>query len=127
VITPVPLDLRDVATARAVLTGAGETRLGAIDAGGLVGALSWKALGDGTIDIHRLVVAPRAFRRGIAKGLLDCLDRTFPDRRMIVSTGSANEPALALYRRRGFGEVRRHEVLPGLSVTELDRPASRAG
>ncbi len=42
---------------------------------------------------------------------------------MVVSTGSANEPALALYRRRGFRPIREREAAPGLRVTELARPA----
>ena len=100
---------------------AGEEWLGAFDGAGLSGAVSWRAVDDGTIDIHRLVVAPRAFRRGIATALLDELDRTFPDRPMVVSTGSANEPALALYRGRGFRAVREREAAPGLFVTQLER------
>jgi ribosomal protein S18 acetylase RimI-like enzyme len=100
---------------------ADEEWLGAFDGPRLSGAVSWRTLDDGTIDIHRLVVAPRAFRRGIATALLDELDRTFPDRPMVVSTGSANEPALALYRVRGFRAVREREAAPGLFVMELQR------
>jgi ribosomal protein S18 acetylase RimI-like enzyme len=107
------------------LRDAEEEWLGAHDDDGLAGAISWRELGDGTIDIHRLVVAPRAFRRGVASVLLDGLDDAFPERSMVVSTGSANEPALALYRRRGFVVVREREVIPGLPITELAR--RRAG
>jgi ribosomal protein S18 acetylase RimI-like enzyme len=103
------------------LRAAGEEWLGLLDDDGLAGAVSWRALADGTIDIHRLVVAPRAFRRGVASALLDGLDEALPDRSMIVSTGSANEPALALYRRRGFEVVDEREVVPGLFITELAR------
>ena len=78
-------------------------------------------LADGTVDIHRLVVAPRAFRRGIATALLDALDARFPGRPVLVSTGRGNGPALELYRRRGFTVVREHEAIPGLWVTELER------
>jgi ribosomal protein S18 acetylase RimI-like enzyme len=45
---------------------------------------------------------------------------------MIVSTGSANEPAITLYRRRGFQPVRQREAAPGLFVTELERPSRDA-
>lgn len=155
-IAPIPLDLADEAIARSVLAlqrdayaveaaligsdaipalteslealrEAGETWLGAVDAGGLVGALSWKVTEDGTIDIHRLVVAPRAFRRGVAGALFDALERDLPKRRIVVSTGSANEPALSFYRGRGFRVVGRREVVAGLSVTGLERPARGAG
>jgi len=106
---------------------AGEQWLGAFDETGLTGAIAWRELGGGTIDICRLVVAPRSFRRGVASRLLDALDERFPDRSMIVSTGSANEPAIALYRGRGFRPTRDREAAPGLLVTELERrdPGSR--
>jgi hypothetical protein len=42
---------------------------------------------------------------------------------MVVSTGSANGPALALYRGRGFTAKGEREVAPGLFVTGLERPA----
>jgi len=148
----VPLDLADEVTARSVLAlqreayaveasligsdgipaltetlaelrDAGESWLGVSDADGLVGAVSWRELGDGTVDIHRMVVAPRAFRRGVATALLDALDGSFPGRPMVVSTGRDNRPARELYRRRGFGLVREREVRPGLWITELARPA----
>jgi ribosomal protein S18 acetylase RimI-like enzyme len=106
------------------LRDAGETWLGVFDAAGLCGAVAWQRLDDDTIDICRLIVAPRAFRGGVATALLDELDRRHPANPMIVSTGSGNEPALALYRRRGFHPVRQREAVPGLLVTELARPAT---
>jgi ribosomal protein S18 acetylase RimI-like enzyme len=105
------------------LRDAGETWLGIFDHGGLAGAVAWQRLDDGTIDICRLVVAPRAFRGGVASALLDELDRRYGGHPMIVSTGSGNEPALELYRRRGFSPVRQREAAPGLMVTELARRA----
>ena len=108
------------------LRDAGETWLGTFDGDGLTGAVAWQVLADGTVDICRLVVAPRAFRGGVATALLDELDRRYPSQPMLVSTGSANEPALALYRRRGFHPVRQREAAPGLIVTELARPATGA-
>ena len=95
--------------------------LGVADGDGLAGAVSWRVLDDGTVDIHRLVVSPRALRRGVASALLDALDAAYPDRPMVVSTGTANEPALRLYRGRGFRTTAEREVHPGLSITELER------
>lgn len=105
------------------LRGAGETWLGCFDDMGLAGAVAWQVLDDGTVDICRLVVTPRAFRGGVATALLDELDSRHRGHPMIVSTGSANEPAVSLYRRRGFHPVRQREAAPGLMVTELARPA----
>jgi ribosomal protein S18 acetylase RimI-like enzyme len=147
---PVRLDLADITVARAVLAlqresyaveaaligddriptltetlaelrAAGLLWLASADDLGLTGAVAWKVLDDGTVDIHRLVVAPRAFRRGVASALLDALDATYPDRVTVVSTGTANEPALRLYRGRGFRTTSERDVIPGLSVTELER------
>jgi ribosomal protein S18 acetylase RimI-like enzyme len=103
------------------LRSAGLEWLATTDEAGLTGAVSWKVLDDGTVDIHRLVVAPRAFRSGLASALLDALDAAYPDRLMVVSTGAANEPALRLYRGRGFQVTREREVIPGLWIAELER------
>lgn len=99
--------------------------LGASDGVGLAGAVSWTERADGTVDIDRLVVARRAFRRGIATALLDGVDALYPGRRILVSTGRANVPAVTLYLSRGFTQVREREVVPGLWITELERPASQ--
>ncbi|MFD4641957.1 GNAT family N-acetyltransferase [Lentzea sp. NPDC058436] len=94
-----------------------EVFLGLHDDEGLVGAVSYRLDGS-TVDIHRLVVHPRAFRRGIASKLLDAL----PPGPQIVSTGTKNEPALKLYRKRGFVETGTREVGPGVSLTDLAKP-----
>jgi len=105
------------------LRGAALEWLGTGDEHGLTGAVAWKILDDDTVDIYRLVVAPRSFRRGVATALLDRLDGLYPGRRVVVSTGRDNEPAVTLYVRRGFAVVREHEVIPGLFVADLERPA----
>ena len=141
-----PLDLADAATVRALvvlqraayaveaqllgrddipalheteaeLAASGETFLGEERDGEIVGAISYRHGGD-TVDIHRLVVHPDAFRQGIAGRLLDALPQAA---RYVVSTGAANGPARVLYERRGFRVVREREVAPGLSIVELER------
>lgn len=93
-----------------------ETFLGLYDEEGLAGAVSYQLDGS-TVDICRLVVHPRAHRRGIASKLLDAL----PQGPQTVSTGTKNEPAVALYRRRGFVETGTREVAPGVTLTDLSR------
>lgn len=93
-----------------------ETFLGLYDEEGLAGAVSYR-LEESTVDICRLVVHPRAHRRGIASKLLDAL----PDGPQVVSTGTKNEPALRLYLKRGFAETGTREVAPGVSLTDLAR------
>lgn len=99
------------------LRACGETFLGLYDEEGLAGAVSYLVEGS-TVDICRLVVHPRVHRRGMASKLLDAL----PDGPQTVSTASRNEPALRLYRKRGFSETGTREVAPGVSLTDLSRP-----
>ncbi|WP_051452025.1 GNAT family N-acetyltransferase [Actinospica robiniae] len=98
-----------------------ESSLGVCDGQKLIGAVSWTRLVDGTLDICRLVVDPEAHRRGVATALLDALDSLEPADLTIVSTGTANLPALALYRRRGFVAVGEREIAPGVTITFLER------
>jgi ribosomal protein S18 acetylase RimI-like enzyme len=105
----------------------GESFLGLDDETGLAGAVSWTRLRDGTLDICRLMVHPRAHRRGIATTLLDSLDQLEPATRAVVATGSANLPALALYRRRGFTPTGTRQVGPATTVTLLERRTTPSG
>ena len=112
------------------LRDCGESFLGLDDETGLAGAVSWTRLYGGTLDICRLMVHPRAHRRGIATTLLDSLDRLEPAARAVVATGTANLPALALYRRRGFTPTGTRQVGPATTVTLLERrtvPSSSPG
>jgi GNAT superfamily N-acetyltransferase len=75
--------------------------------------------GDGTIiDIDRLVVAPRWFRRGLASGLLGTFDG---HEAITVATGTDNTPAHFLYARHGFVAAGTSTPVPGLSVTHFVR------
>jgi ribosomal protein S18 acetylase RimI-like enzyme len=80
------------------------------------------------LDVHKLVVHPAAFRRGLATRLLDALDAGEEGvRRQTVATAVANAPARALYERRGFAVVAEREAPGGVRVLELERvlPSSR--
>jgi ribosomal protein S18 acetylase RimI-like enzyme len=103
------------------LRDCGEAFLGVSDEAGLAGAVSWTRLPDGTLDICRLVVHPRAHRQGIATTLLDSLDAEEPASLTVVSTGTANRPALALYQRRGFLPIGQRQIAPGVTITVLER------
>jgi ribosomal protein S18 acetylase RimI-like enzyme len=104
------------------LVASGETFLGAERDGRLAGAVSYKHDGR-TVDIHRLVVDPGAFRQGIASALLDALPEA---EHYIVATGAANAPARALYERRGFRLVRERTVGNGVRIVEFALRKNRA-
>jgi len=103
------------------VAASGETVLGREIDGRLVAAVGYRRSGD-ELDLCRLVVDPTAFRAGHARALLDAVDAAEAGvRRTTVSTGRDNEPALRLYRQRGFRLVGEREVEPGLWIAELER------
>jgi ribosomal protein S18 acetylase RimI-like enzyme len=87
------------------LQACGESFLGAFIDGRLAAAISWR-FDAATIDIHRLIVDPDQFRRGLGTALVRSLLESEPGAaRAIVQTGAENEPAAALYLREGFQRV----------------------
>ena len=95
----------------------GETFHGYYDGEHLAGAVSFKREG-GTIDIHRMIVHPEYFRRGIAQALLQHVERLHPDAHtFIVATGARNDPAKRLYEKNGYELVREQEAAPGLTLS----------
>jgi GNAT superfamily N-acetyltransferase len=103
------------------LRACGERFLGVRRGGRLVGAVSYRRAG-GTVDVHRLVVDPSAFREGIGTALLEALEARHPDAtHWTVGTGAANGPARALYERRGFAVTEEREVPGGIRWVRMDR------
>lgn len=95
--------------------------LGRYDGTQLVGALAYELPDDRTVEISRLIVDPAHARRGHGRALLDHLDHVEPRPVSLVSTGSANTPAVNLYTSRGYTETERVEVAPGIFVTRFRR------
>jgi ribosomal protein S18 acetylase RimI-like enzyme len=87
----------------------------------LCGAISYK-LERQTLDIHRLVVHPNHFRKGIARSLLEFVLKLEPHaEHCIVQTGALNTPAIHLYQKLGFTELEQREVAPNLWVCVLKK------
>lgn len=99
------------------LRNCGETFLGYVSDGEIVGAISFKK-NDTLLDIHRLMVDPNHFKKGIARKLLnyvECFDHQITE--MTVSTGTKNIPAINLYNHFGFQKVNELIVADHLSTT----------
>jgi ribosomal protein S18 acetylase RimI-like enzyme len=119
-IPPLLETVEEVAGLDLVVLGA-RAEVGDDGGGELVGILGYRRDGD-VVDVDRLAVDPQAFRQGIARTLLEALHTREADAaRFEVSTGAANQPALALYRSFDY-RVTHHEQLPGLVITHLVRP-----
>ena len=107
------------------LESCGETFYGYILEGEIVAAISYKTV-EGGVDIHRLVVSPDHFRKGIARSLVShvaSVERGAD--RLLVSTGTDNFPAKNLYRSLGFQEAAESEVAPGLRATFFEKDLGR--
>jgi ribosomal protein S18 acetylase RimI-like enzyme len=98
----------------------GETFFGYYLNEGLCGAISLKDENN-TIDIHRLIVHPDHFRKGIAQKLLEFIERIEGIKSLIVSTGSKNTPAINFYEKNGFKKVNQIIVNENLSLTSLEK------
>ena len=100
------------------------TMLGATEGEELQGILGYRRVDD-VVDIDRLAVYPARFRKGVGTSLLSSLHELEPDaQRFEVSTGAANAPAIALYRRAGYRETVR-EQRDGVEIINLVRAAPR--
>ena len=86
----------------------------------LCAAISVKVI-DNEVDIHRLIVHPDHFRKGIAQKLLTFIERQFDKRIIIVATGSKNKPAITLYKKNGFRITKEIQVNEHLSLTYFEK------
>jgi ribosomal protein S18 acetylase RimI-like enzyme len=85
----------------------------------LVGGISYERENQ-TLHICRMFVHPDYFRRGIASLLInfvsdledDAVERT-------VTTATKNTPAIHLYKRHSFKEIKEIEVAKGVYITKL--------
>ena len=99
----------------------GETFYGCYVDGELGGVISIK-VEEGLIDIHRLMVQPKHFRKGIAGRLLEFVESNGEgSETLIVSTGSKNAPAIYFYEKSGFVKTGEVKVMEGLSITSFEK------
>jgi GNAT superfamily N-acetyltransferase len=98
-----------------------ETFIGWYENNSLLGAISYSVNGK-VVTICRMMVHPDHFRKGIASGLLQhVLVTQQTANKFIVSTGTLNAPAVALYERFGFHATRTRTLQHNLSLTEFEK------
>lgn len=87
----------------------------------LVGVIAYE-INDSVLDIHRLFVHPNYFRQGIAKKLLKYVqDNEDHVEKMIVSTGSNNDPAVIFYQNNGFVKRKEEIMEEGISISHFEK------
>jgi ribosomal protein S18 acetylase RimI-like enzyme len=113
------LDLPPLQDTVAMLQQCGERFFGYMKQEQLAGAISYERI-EKTVQICRLMVDPDFFRQGIASALIEFVCHKERDAsEIIVTTGSANMPALRLYERHGFREIGRMRMPEGVFLTKL--------
>lgn len=79
---------------------------------------------DKHVDINSLVVKPTFFRRGIARKLLEFTFNNFDAKLFLVETGVKNEPAIALYKKLGFEEIKQWDTDFGIRKVLFEKRRS---
>jgi len=95
---------------------------GWMESGRLAGAISFRRAGS-EIDIHRMMVDPAWFRRGIARRLVRWASSLEGVSRLVVSTAEANGPARRLYESEGFRLLERVRVEDRLWIVRFAKDA----
>lgn len=109
--------LKDTVT---TIQQSGESFFGYFEQDELCGVISLKII-DTVIDIHRLVVHPKHFRKGIATQLLTFIE-TFAGMELIkVSTGAKNIPAVTLYEKNNFQKIKEVMIEENLPVAFFEK------
>ncbi|MEK1833045.1 GNAT family N-acetyltransferase [Priestia megaterium] len=76
----------------------------------ICGIISFK-LDETEIDLHRLIVSPEYFRKGVAQKLLDFVETIEGIKSMRTTTGAKNTPAVNFYLKNGFLSYRRLKLM----------------
>lgn len=76
-----------------------------------------------SVLISKLIVMPDFFRRGIARSLISFGLALYPETDFEVGTGSANFPALTLYRSFGFRIVEERILEENIQISRMHRPS----
>lgn len=77
------------------------------------------------IDINSLVVSPKFFRCGIGRKLVEFTFNHYESDLFIVETGVDNGPAITLYKKMGFLEVKQWDTKFGIRKVKFEKRVSK--
>lgn len=97
-----------------------ETYYGYFIDGSLAGIIAY-VVEDAVLDICKVAVHPDYFKRGVARQLLQYVEKKSGINKIIVSTGLKNNPAVQLYLGSGFTKVKEFEVEKGLFIACFEK------
>ncbi|KNF09496.1 acetyltransferase, GNAT family [Gottschalkia purinilytica] len=98
-----------------------ETLYGYFEENKLLGIISYY-IDEKTLDICKIAIHPSYFRRGIANKLLKFIENVDSKvTKIVVTTGSKNEPATRLYETNGFISIGKREVHDGVYITIFEK------
>jgi ribosomal protein S18 acetylase RimI-like enzyme len=98
-----------------------------LESGTLYAVAELEGAGGETPNIAGFTVHPSLFRRGLGTELLGRVLALLGSRRVTVSTGEENLPALRLYEKHGFRVVERWSAPGKIPMVTLAREAEPAG
>ena len=76
---------------------------------------------DDLTHIQSLVVDPKHFRKGIGRKLVQFTLDTYRSKLFTVETGIDNQPAIKLYKRLGFQEIKQWDTNHGIKKIRLKK------
>lgn len=76
---------------------------------------------EGTCYIGRLIVHPNHQNKGIAKKLMEAIEKHFEGLRYELFTGHLSEKNLALYEKLGYRKFKTEKVYDGLSFVYMEK------
>jgi ribosomal protein S18 acetylase RimI-like enzyme len=71
------------------------------------------------IDLHRLIVSPEYFRKGVAQKLLDFVETIEGIKSMRTTTGAKNTPAVNFYLKNGFFKLQEVRIDEHLTLSSF--------
>ncbi|WDF02447.1 GNAT family N-acetyltransferase [Shouchella hunanensis] len=93
-----------------------------IEEGSILGAVSIDDDSNQAIEVTRMMVDPRHFRKGIATKLLQHIETLLNEPCMLkVATGAKNIPAIQLYQSQGYQLVERKVVKGGVELVYFEK------